>query len=73
MNENMNTNEEKIYLAHSKKLKVHIILKDKTWRNGFVKKIKPDFFIFIDEVNGEEPLFFLEVHDVQPYMEGVGK
>ena len=61
--------ENKIKIAHSKKFKVHILLKNKKgWRNGFVKKITPDFFIFSDSVNGEEAFFFLEIQDVEPYI-----
>ena len=69
-NENMKTNEEIISLALTKNLKVHLVLKDKSWRNGFVKEISADFFIFEDLINGREPIFFLELIKVEPYMEG---
>lgn len=65
-NEQEQTNREKIYKAFSNKLKVHLSLKNKTWRNGIVKETNPDFFIFIDEENGEEAFFFLEVFNVEP-------
>lgn len=61
---------DKIRVAYSKNLKVHILLKNrKGWRNGFVKNMYPDFFILIDKINGEEAFFFLEIDDVEPYME----
>jgi hypothetical protein len=66
---NNETNNEKIILSHKKGLKIHLSLKDKTWRNGIVIDIKPDFFMFLDEVSGEEPIFFLELHNVEPYTE----
>jgi hypothetical protein len=64
-------NEQKILKAFKSKLKVHIILKGRSWRNGFVKEIHPDFFIFKDIENDEEAFFFLEVYNVEPYMEEI--
>jgi len=61
--------KEKISFAFKKKIKAHIILKDKTWRNGFVKDISADFFIFEDDINGKEAIFFLELVNVEPFME----
>lgn len=62
-------NEEKIRLAKENHTKIHLILRDKTWRNGYVKEISGDFFIFEDDVNGDEPIFFLELSKVEPYIE----
>ncbi len=67
-------NEEKIKEAKENSTKLHLILKDKTWRNGYVKEIKADFFIFEDSINGQEPIFFLELNKVEPYIKkGGGK
>ena len=69
-NEDTNINEEKIKEAYSKQIEIHITLKDGSWRNGFVKKIHPDFFEFWDWINKEnEPVFFMELHKVQPRIE----
>lgn len=61
-----------IETAYSKQIKVHLNLTDGSWRNGYVKEVKPEFFMFVDRVNNEEPIFFLELKDVSPYLE-VGK
>jgi len=61
-------NEEKILSALKNSIKLHLTLKDKTFRNGYVKEIGADFFIFSDEINGDEPIFFLELHKVEPYI-----
>ena len=61
-------NEEKIREAYKNSTKIHITLKNKTWRNGYVKEIHPDFFVFYDNENGIEPIFFLEVHKVEPFL-----
>ena len=71
-NEEMKLNEEKIREAYKNSTKIHITLKDKTWRNGYVKEIRPDFFIFSDDVNGNEPIFFLELKKVEPYVDDKG-
>jgi len=62
-------NEEKINEAFKNSTKIHITLKDRTWRNGYVKEIRCDFFIFEDDKNGEEPIFFLELVKVEPYIQ----
>ena len=67
--EEMKLDEEKIYSAFKNKTKVHLTLMDKTWRNGIVKQVLATWFMLEDEVNGEEPIFFLEVHKVEPFTE----
>lgn len=62
-------NEQKILVAFNQQIKIHIVLKDKSWRNGFVKELKADFFMFNDSEDGFEPLFFLDVFKVEPFME----
>ena len=60
-------NEQLIRLTYSKQIKVHLILKDGTWRNGFVTNPEEDFFYFKDTENDEEPFFYIQVADVQPF------
>ncbi len=67
-NEDMKINEEKINKAFNSNLKIHIDLRDGSWRNGYIKEISADFFMFEDMVNGEEPIFFLELKKVEPYL-----
>lgn len=69
MNEEKKLNEEKIYSGYKNSTKLHLNLKDKTFRNGYVKEIRNDFFIFYDDVNGSEPIFFLELYNVEPKLE----
>ena len=66
-NETTNINEEKISRARFSELKVHLTLRDGSYRNGFVKNIYDDYFLFYDDVNGNEPIFFLELRNVEPY------
>lgn len=67
LDEKTKSNEEKIYEAFSKNVKVHLKLKDRSFRNGMVVETHADFFIFMDEINGEEPFFYIELRDVNPY------
>lgn len=69
MNNEIINNEQLVKLAFSKQIKIHIILKDKTWRNGFVKEVLNDFFMFEDFENGIEPFFYIQLERVEPFME----
>ncbi len=70
MTDDNKINEEKISLALQKALKLHIVKKDGIWRNGYVKELSADFFLFVDDVVGQEPIFFLEISTIEPFMEG---
>lgn len=74
MNDETINNEQLVRLAFSKQIKVHLILKNGSWRNGFVTEIFPDSFKFKDTENDEEPFFYIQLIDVQPFTEpkGVG-
>lgn len=61
--------EEKLLLSLNHNLKLHITLKDGIWRNGYVKEILADFFMFEDAVTGLDPIFFLEIIKIEPYTE----
>jgi len=69
MNNDEMQNEEKILLSFQNKIKVHLTLRDNSFRNGFVKELKAGFFMFEDRENGVEPIFYLELKNVKPYME----
>lgn len=60
-------NNRLIGLAFSKQLKIHLVLKDNSWRNGFVTKVFGDTFDFKDSQNSEESFFYVEVKAVEPF------
>ena len=62
-------NEQLIRLAFSKGIKIHISLKDGTWRNGFVKEVLGDVFELEDKENGVEPFFYIQLVSVEPFNE----
>jgi len=72
-NEKTKENRRILNEAKNNSTKLHIVLTDSSWRNGFVKKVKADFFVFEDMINGEEPIFFLQLKKVEPYMQEGGK
>jgi len=45
------SNEQLVRLAFSKGIKIHITLKDGTWRNGTVKEVLGDVFELEDREN----------------------
>lgn len=69
MNDETINNEQLVRLAFSKQIKVHLTLKDGSWRNGFVTQTSADFFHFKDTKNDEEPFFYIQLVDVQPFTE----
>jgi len=60
---------EKIKYAFDNSIRCHLKLKGNSWRNGYVTEIGSEFIIFDDKVNGKEPIFLIEIFDIEPYME----
>jgi hypothetical protein len=44
--------------------KLHLVLKDRTYRNGYVISFTDSSFIFEDDRNGKEQIFFLDLYKV---------
>jgi hypothetical protein len=70
---NKTINETLIQTAYSKQIKLHLILTNRTWRNGFVVKTYPDFFEFKDTENPKEVFFYSQIKKVEPFTEPRGK
>lgn len=67
-NDDYELNEYILRQSQINSRKLHIILFDKTWRNGYVESCDESTFIFIDDVYGKlEPMSFLEVYKVKYY------
>ncbi len=60
---------DKIKKALDSSLKIHLRLRDASWRNGYVLKTFADFFMFKDDFNEEEPIFYIELKNVKPCVE----
>ena len=65
------SNEQLVRLAFSKGIKIHITLNDGSWRNGMVQEVTADFFMLEDKENGLEPFFYIQLNNVEPFMEDV--
>jgi len=61
-------NEQLVRLAFSKNIKVHLTLTNNSWRNGNIIAVYPDFFLFKDIENLEEPFFYMQVRTIEPYL-----
>lgn len=68
MEDDTTINEQKIRESFNSNLKLHLLKLNGEWRNGYVKEVASNFFIFEDAVNGKEALFFFELKKVEPYM-----
>ena len=44
---------------------IHISKKNGWFHNGFIKEISADFLILVDEIEGDMPVFFLEIIDIE--------
>ena len=55
------------------KTKVHLKLKSGFFKNGYITEIGTDFFFLDDLVRGNVVVFFLEVLDIEAYMERQGE
>ena len=73
MNEENNNNQKeiiknKIEFFLKEKIKAHIDLTDRSWLNGFfIKKFDGDFYLFKDNVLGEQHLSLDEIKDISTF------
>ena len=68
-NEINEINEAIIKTSQKNSTKIHLVLKDGSWRNGIVISANDSFFTFSDKINGNEDLFYIQVKSVSPYRE----
>lgn len=66
-NNDNDLNEELIKESQINSRKLHLVLKDRTYRNGYVKSFSESIFIFIDDRNGSEEISFLDLYKVKYY------
>ena len=66
---NQTLNKKLILTAFKSQLKIHVNLVDGYFKNGTVKEMSADFFIMKKNDGYEEPIFYIEVRDVEPYIE----
>jgi len=60
--------KEELQESFKLKQKIHLKLKDGSWRNGKVIRIENNYFVFKDFKNKEEGFFFLEIIKISPYI-----
>jgi hypothetical protein len=46
---------------------VHIKFKKDYWKNGYVKEVGSDFFMLKEFLDGELPVFYLEIEHIEKY------
>lgn len=57
--------QQKANLFFKNKQKVHLSFKKDYWKRGYIKEVSADFFILDESLEGELPVFFLELKDIQ--------
>ena len=67
-------NETDVIIARTKyffdnQIKVHITFKDDSWKNGaIIEMTSADFFMFSDVYEGDQPIFYLQIKEIAPYI-----
>ena len=56
---------EKAKFFMNQNIAVHISKKNNFFHNGIIKEISSDFLIIVDEVEGELPVFYQEIFEIQ--------
>jgi len=54
-------NKEKVKFYFNSKIPVHISLSTGKWYNGTIISIKPEYFIFLDNKEGKQLIFYIEI------------
>ncbi len=58
--------QKKATLFLNERTFVCLLFNNDRFRHGYIKEIKSDFFIFVDRFEGELPVFFIELRDIEP-------
>lgn len=61
------TLQKKVDYFFKSKECVHVKFKRGFWKNGYVTEISADFFILDELIEGDMPVFFMEIKDVEKY------
>ena len=57
--------KKKVDYFYNNKIKVHITLTSSKWYNGIIRKLKKEYLIIEESVQGEQIVFFLEIFDIE--------
>jgi len=67
--------KKKVDYFYKNKIPAHLSLKTERFLNGKIKEINDEFFILDDFVEGEQPIFYIEIlpNGIKKYKEKNGK
>lgn len=69
----INLLQEKVDYFYKEKVVVHIKLKSGFWKRGVIINKRPaSFFILNENLEGSQPIFYLEIKDIEKYIEKKG-
>lgn len=58
--------KKKATLFINQKVFVCLLFLNDRFKHGYIKNISEDFFMFDDRFEGESPVFFIELRDIEP-------
>lgn len=62
--------QKRVLYFYKEKVDIHVKMKSGYFYNGKILEVSEnDFFIFIDAKLGEMPLFFIDIKNVERYLE----
>jgi hypothetical protein len=59
--------KQKIQYFFDNKIPIHLKLKKDTWKNGTIIELSSDFLMLEENLEGIQPIFFLEIEDVTAF------
>ena len=65
MNDQETLIHKKVNFFYEKNVAVHISKSNSWFHNGYIKEINSDFLILADEKEGDMPIFFMEIVDIE--------
>lgn len=73
-NEDIKILQQKAHYFFDRKIPIHITLKTSIWKNGnIIEPISADFFLLDEFKDGQMPIFFLEVSDIEEFTKDGGE
>lgn len=56
-------------IYYTNKRIVHITNLNGSWKNGTITSISDDFFMLDELLEGEQPIFYIQIKSIEPYKE----
>jgi len=66
---NVKALEQKATYFYKESIPIHVKFKRGFWKRGYILEVGSDFFMMKEFIEGEMPVFFLEIKDIEKFNE----